>query len=85
MKTSKLEKLVKAINPNNENEFHITIGGYWTVEISGKIVRLTFDWNNSSCLNEKCKLENESKFKQSDLKFLYSVLNGYLKGKYQTI
>ena len=87
MKTNKtkLEKLINAMNQNNEDDFCITIGGYWTAEINGKIVRITFDWNHYSCLNEKCKLEDESKFKQSDLRFLYSVINGYLKGKYSTI
>jgi hypothetical protein len=85
MKATKLQRLISFINPEKNTNFCVSIGGYWTIEINGSIVRCTLDWNKNSCLNEKCKLENESQFKQSDLKYLYSVLNGYLKGKYQTI
>ena len=85
MKTSKLEKLSLLLNPNKEQDFCISIGAYWTIEVSGKLIKCTLDWDKNSCLNEKCKLEKETPFKNSDTKYLYFVLNGYLKGKYQTI
>ena len=82
---TKLQKFIIKLNPANELDFNLSIGYYWTIEVNGNIVKCTLDWNRNSCLNEKCKLENESQFNKSDLKNLYSVLNGYLKGKMETV
>lgn len=81
----KLLKLITAINPSNEPDFYVQIGYYWVLNIDGNIVKCILDNNRSGILNEKCKLENELQFNKSDLKNLYGILNGYLKGKVETI
>jgi hypothetical protein len=85
MENLKLQRLISLMNPEKNDDFCLSIGAYWTISIDGNIIKCTLDWNKNSCLNEKCKLENENQFEKKDLRFLYSVIRGYLNGKYHTI
>ena len=84
MKT-KLEKLIEKINPNHERKLYLSIGGYWAIINYNNNVFCVFDNGEEMLLNDNCKLENTTTIKAKDIKYLYSIINGYLKNKIETI
>jgi len=81
---TKLEKFISKANPHNERDFYLSIGGYWVLFIDNNVCHCIFDNGKNISLDDNCKIETKS-ISQKNIKYLYSIINGYLKNKTETI